>query len=335
MTRALPHLFLALTLWGTGVAISAETPPEEPPPMPLPAPAPGTVTLANPAEADVARKKAKAYASEKNWKAAREEATKAIRLEVNHPDGWLILGIAEQRLERNAEARDAYRKYLSFNPSAEKGAPVRSRLAQVEVAADKLEKSEREGKEAKYGRDARGLTLGFAPLYRPKVSGSQELGDNATNAILLGYRFGEKLSLALRWHHGIMPTLKTTKTTESNVGAKLLAIEGQYAFVLNDPFDKFFGFQFFIPLNLQLYTNWVNGSTSIYMNHGFALGTGVGVRYYTRAPVIFDIQFLYHVAAPLTDIDVLGTDKVLNAAGTTEKGDASGPEFRLSATLVF
>lgn len=293
--------------------------------------------LPNPAEAEVARKKAKTYAGEKDWKSARDEAERATWLDPQNADGWLILGTAEQRLDHPAAARDAFRKYLTFSPPEEKSAAVKTRLAQAEVAADQSERTEREAKQVKYGTDAQGFLLGFAPLYKPRIAGSEELNRRSSTALLLGYRMNQASQFLLRYQDGTIPNFSSSApTTSVDAGVKLVAFEWEYGFVLNEPFEKFNGFQFFVPLSVQLFTNWVNGTPNVYMNFGFSFGTGVGVRYYTRSPVILDAVFVYHVAAPLADMESQSAnDKALSPSGTPVKGDATGPEFRLTATIVW
>ena len=299
--------------------------------------APASAVKLDPAEAEIARNKAKGFAEQKDWKSAREQALKATQLDPGNADAWLVLGTAEQRLEHAAAARDAFRKYLSMNPPADKAAFVRSRVADLEVAAEKQEKSAKEAKETKYGRKAKGLILGFAPVYSTKLSGPNQLGHGASNAFLLGIRMDDTSALLLRYQGATIPVLTTSAPT-SNPGAsaKLMTIAFEYSITLNDPFDNFYGFQFFIPINLQGYLNWLTGSTNVYMNFGISAGVGAGVRYYTGGPAIFDLSFLYHSAMSFGAIEQAGTtDQVVNAAGKLVYGTPTGAELRLSATIVF
>ena len=158
----------------------------------------------------------------------------------------------------------------------------------------------------------------------------------------MGLRLNNTGSLLLRYQGGTIPTLKTSgsgalnpATTQTNVAHKLISMEGEFTIPLNDPLG-FHGFEFFVPINIAGYVNWVSGTPNVLMNFGIKGGAGAGTRFYTGGPVILDVSFLYHLAIPLGDIQWAGTtDNALNAAGQPVKGNASGPELRLAATIVF
>ena len=133
---------------------------------------------------------------------------------------------------------------------------------------------------------------------------------------------------------GTIPTLRTSATTnQSNVNAKLMSMGVEFKITLNEPFEKFHGFQFFIPLNFAAYTNWVSAPAQLFTNFGISGGTGAGVRFYTGSFLVIDTTFVYHLALPFNNIEYLGSP-ALNAAGAPIKGNTSGPELRLSLTFL-
>jgi len=214
----------------------------------------------------------------------------------------------------------------------EPGEPVPEPVATAEVAPKSAEVAVPISP-----REANGLLLGFAPFYKTKISGVDELNHGASTAWLIGLRLSESKTLMLRYQGGTVPLLKSSAgTTTTNASATLASIEFEYGVVLNDPFESFAGFQFFLPVNLRAYTNWASGNPNVYMNFGLGVGMGAGVRYYTKGPFLFDLTFLYHLGLSLGDMEWPGSnDKALNPAGGPVKGSATGAEIRLSATWLF
>lgn len=59
---------------------------------------------------------------------AAELLREVTRRSPGHGSAWRVLGLAEERLGRTAEARAAYRRYLQLRPDAADADAVRGRL---------------------------------------------------------------------------------------------------------------------------------------------------------------------------------------------------------------
>ena len=213
-----------------------------------------------------------------------------------------------------------------------------------EVAPESLEPSTADAPEKgpaapapRYGTETQGAVFGFSPLFHPRVANSEELGHGASSSLLLGYRIRDSLDLQFRYQGGTIPSLLLSDSTSvANVKAKLFSFGFEFNIPLNDPFDGWKGFQFYVPLNFAAFSNWVSIPSKLFLNFGVSGGSGAGVRYYTGTFVVIDAVFVYHFSVPFTDIDQAGSlEKPVNAAGNPIKGSTAGPELWFSVTLLF
>lgn len=266
------------------------------------------------------------------------EAKRATELDPENAEGWLFLGTTEQRLEHPVEALSAFRKYLSLNPPADKAAAVRSRIAEMEVAADKKTKSDETAKTARYGKRGKGPILGFSPLYKPNVSVPTQLGHGISSGLIAGWRMDDMGSLIFRYSSGLVPALDipsgSTTINATNLPAKLFSFGLDINITLNDPFEKLGGFQFFIPVSLSIFANWITHSSGLLTNIGGDLGSGAGVRYYTGTFIVVDAVFLYHLSLPLMNISSGSNSATNPTTGLNIHGGVNGPELRFSVTFL-
>jgi hypothetical protein len=143
---------------------------------------------------EIHRIKAQKLIDAKDWASAEPEAKAVIDANPKDADAWLMYGIVEQRLQHDSEAAHAYRTYLGLNPPEDKAAAVRSRLAEVEIRADKDQKKTATENEERYGSNSPGVFFTFAPVYHPSTS--SVLNGTVSSNIQGGFQFNHVLSAA-------------------------------------------------------------------------------------------------------------------------------------------
>ena len=308
-----------------------------------------------PEAAEVHRAKARILIEQKDWSTAAEEIRQSTKLDPSSAEGWLVLGTVTMRLERNVEALDAFKTYLTLDPPADKAAAVKRRILELELRLDKEKRAKAEADAAKaaaeqaatkkeaerYGPLGNGLFLAYSPLYKPKVSTSGDLGSSVSSSFDVGFRI-HLVDFGLRYASGKVGRItaiddkKVTSGPYLGGSHTLYELFGRIYFALNDvPLGKA-GFQALIPLHLGLFVNNVKFNTT-YWNAGLDAGTGLQLRFYTGTHVSFDLSGLYCFSLPINPIRNNDARFIyaLNSSGAKIAGKIDGFDLRVGATILF
>lgn len=83
----------------------------------------------NPLQAEKEFKVGEFYRKKKSWKAAAGRFSEATKWNPGFAEAWFKLGEAQERLNEDAAAREAYAKFLELSPKDKRAAEVRRKLA--------------------------------------------------------------------------------------------------------------------------------------------------------------------------------------------------------------
>ena len=289
--------------------------------------------------------KTQKYVEMKDWPGAEGEAKAMTSMDPKNLDGWLMLGIVEQRLEKNDEAASAYKKYLDLNPSADKAETVRKKLAEVEIRDEKAKKEEKAEAQERYGLRSNGLYLAFAPLYKPSTS--TVMSGDVSNNYQLGFQF-LRMNVGLMYDSGNVSQFKAPKTVGNNtvystVGPATLSTYDfyfEFNYILTEPFASTGPFSIYIPVHFGAFENNLklsDGSES-FSNLGCEGALGLGAQWYNRSPIALGLTALYHQGASFADLsDSSGTSTqgIQTTSGDPVHGGNVGFEIRLTMTYLF
>jgi hypothetical protein len=290
------------------------------------------------------RLKAQKYIETKDWKSAETEARAMTEADSTNPDGWLMYGIIEQRLEKNDDAAKAYHKYLDLNPPAEKAEAVRSRLAEVETRSEKVKQEVSAENQERYGSRSNGLYIAYAPLYKPSTS--EVTGGDVHSAYHLGGQFN-RMGVGIMTDSGTVKEFKALPATGNStvyqkVGpAKLTTWDLYFEFNINltEPYTSTGQFSFFVPLHMGVFTNSLklNDGSRTFSNFGMEGASGLGVQWFNRSPITLSLTGLYHWGVgfgDLADTSGTSTNGIQNSAGSPVHGGNVGPELRITLTYL-
>ncbi len=290
---------------------------------------------------EMMRLKAQDFIVAKDWSAAEHEAKAMTKADPANPDGWLMYGIVEQRLEKNESAANAYKKYLDLHPPSDKAEAVRQRLAQVEVRAERARQKETTKKQQRYGLRSNGVYFAFAPIYEPSTS--TVLSGNVNSNYQLGLQL-QQINLGVMYDGGSVSQLRVPAGGSSykTAGPANLAtwtFYAEYNYILTNPFTTTGPFSIYIPAHLGFFTNTLrlsDGSNS-YSNMGAEVGTGIGVQWYSRTPLAIGMAALYHQGVGFENLtsSTNTSQGVENMSGVLAHGGNVGPEIRLIFTYLF
>jgi len=247
----------------------------------------------------------------------------------------------EQRLEHAAAALTAFRKFLELDPKSDKAVNVRQRVAELEVASEKETQQKTEEHKAHYGTQGTGIVFGFAPFYKPAVT-LPEWNSTISNGFLIGARF-PFLDLLLRYSTGTIPSLRASSdpankgslTSYTNVKNSIIGGVMEANIPLNQPFESLGGFQFNIPVYIGGYFMFMDVPNDTHSTMAFDVGGGIDLRYYTGTFLVLDATAQYHLSMPLWKIADQYGNNIEDSNGAVITGHARGPEFRISATILF
>jgi hypothetical protein len=303
-----------------------------------------TPTFAVDNEVEIHRLKAQKLIDAKDWSSAEPEAKAIVDANSQDSDGWLMYGIVEQRLQHDAEAAKAYRTYLGLNPPEDKAAAVRSRLAEVEIRADKDQKRTSVENEERYGSNSPGIFFTFSPVYHPSTS--SVLNGTVSNNFQGGFQFNHLLIGGL-YSTGTIPSLRAptegqpapaTFTTVGPATLKILETYIDYNIPVTDSFEKTGPFSLFIPVHMGIYFNSMNlnNSTRSFGNISGDFAAGVGVEWFNRTPFTIGVSGLFHYGLPFTGIEEDSQSQAIQTmAGDDVTGGNSCFEFRITLKYLF
>lgn len=306
-------------------------------------------------KADLHMKKTRVLIEQKDWATAAEEIRKATELNPNSADAWLIHGTVTMRLEKNAEAKDAFTHYLALNPPADKVKMVNQRLVELEVRLDKEKKIESDKIHAKaaaeeaaakaeaerYGPEGTGFFMGYSPVYKPQISSASDLNSTISSSFDFGFRI-KLLDMGLRYASGTVANITVKDDKNVVLGAYTKGKNSVWDFYVSPyiPLNSVTlgksGLQVLIPIHLNMFMNNVVFDKT-YWNMGFGLGSGCQVRYYTGKMISFDLTGLYDFTFPISAIqnNDATIQSTYNAKGDKIAGKLDGFELRAGITLLF
>jgi tetratricopeptide (TPR) repeat protein len=303
---------------------------------------------ADPAKAEIHRNKARILIDQKNWEQALIEIRQATDLDPNSLDSWLVRGTVAMRQEQVQEAYDAFNKYLSLNPPADKATAVRQRIAELELRLEKFRADEAAKKAAEAEDHARrtgpqgvGFLFGFSS-FKPALTQSDDLNSTMSSTFDLGFRFSF-VDVGFQFGGGDVDQITVKRQTNNQVVGTFT--KGKHTFMefytrshiaLKEPQGGVAGSAFYIPILLGGFMNNAKFD-KLYGNIGFDLGTGVQYRFYTGSNFVFDLMGLYHLGLPFwkfqnSDAEIL---EVYNKNGNRVNGSISGLELRGGVTILF
>jgi tetratricopeptide (TPR) repeat protein len=303
----------------------------------------------DPAKSEIHRNKARLLIEEKNWQQALVEIRQATQLNPKAADAWLIQGTVAMRLEENAEALDAFNKYLALNPPVDKATAVRQRIAEVELRLDKQKaeanaKAEAAAEERakRVGPGGSGIYFAISPTYKPGITSSDDLGSSMDKSFDFGFRFGF-VDWGFKFGSGDIPGIIVRKEKDNSlVGTytkgkhNLYEMYFRFGIPLSEPQAGQAGHSFLIPIHMGMFMNNAKFNKT-YGNIGFDFGSGLQYRYYTGSSFVFDVSALYYLGLPFWKIQNADSEilAVYNLNGDRAKGSMSGSELRAGITLLF
>ena len=282
------------------------------------------------------------YVEQKNWQMARDEAklaTEQLPNEEMNRDAWLLLAATEERLGNLVEARDAYAKYLTLSPSAEKKQIVAARLVEIEGKADRYQSF-------KWGSRSSGIILGYSPTFQSETA--KDVNSDLSNVMEIGFSVAQ-LSFGYKKGVGKAGAFKAPTTTKSNsaytnvaAGARHVIEElyFQYDFELTHQAERQ-ALVWSIPLYVAGVSNVIktNPGTStekLYQTWAYDIATGISADLYTKSFLSFNITALYHFGIPFGEMknndDSLS---ITNSTGQSISGSTSGAEVRIGVKISF
>lgn len=293
-------------------------------------------------EGKVAKRRALMYYKRKDYELAREAALSATQMSPRDPEGWLLLGSCEQKLTNYDEAVTAFEKYLELVPNSNKAPQVRQRITEMKFRGASKKKAEDPGVPLRFSGKGSGAYIGGSPVYLPKARDATDLASSIAYSFHAGFELDDTMSIGLRYTQGntgpITVTDKGTGIPASVTGASHQIFEAVFLprINLNHPYQDLGIFQIYIPIYLGFPFSRVSANGASFWNIGANLGSGLGVRIYTKSMVAFDILPLYYFGLPFWDLKQdSAAAPVLSSTGTNAKGSAGGFDLRLSITLFF
>ena len=292
-------------------------------------------------DVELMRLKAQKFIAAKDWASAESEARAMTVADPKNPDGWLMYGIVEQRLEKNDSAATAYQNYLDLNPPKDKAEAVRQRLAEVEVRAQRTVQKKIKKSQERYGLKSNGVYFAFAPIYQPSTS--TVLNGNVNSNYQLGLQI-QQINFGVMYDGGSVGQMRVPTGGSSykiggpaNLSTWTFYLE--YNYVLTDPFTTMGPFSLYIPAHLGFFDNSLRMSdgSNTFSNMGAEVASGIGVQWYSRTPIVIGLSALYHQGVGFENLTSGSnvTEGVENTSGTIAHGGNVGPEIRLTFIYLF
>lgn len=178
-----------------------------------------------------------------------------------------------------------------------------------------------------------GISFGFSPLYKPKVS--SDLGGSFSSGFELGLRMSPYFLISARVARGTLTSLGLADgTIVLRPSHTLVGILVGGDIPVTAPNFLADCLQVIAPVGFITYMNWVSARGEPYTNLVGDLYAGAGLRL-NLGKLFIDLAPIYHVGITLKDLEQSPGVGLTSTSGTAVKGSTTGFELRSVMTLMF
>ncbi|MDZ4660622.1 MAG: tetratricopeptide repeat protein [Pseudomonadota bacterium] len=275
---------------------------------------------------------------EKKWREANAVAKNATVAQPNDAEAWFVLGLTEERLENLEDAIKAYEKYLELIPAPAAAEIVVARIAELKPRASHQQQD-------KYGASSNGFFIEKQLSYKPNFI--TEINGEMNTPFSFGFSFG-MVNVGYRRASGTFKeNIKEPASHQASpayttiTGGGAITHQDLFAniyFSLIDPYTSMGDMQLAMPFTAGLVSNTLEatGNGKRYGNVTYDFGLGLALRGFTRSPLSWYAQGIYHVGIPFWGIRESGYDKgIKNAQGDDIKGNIHNFEISAGITFLF
>lgn len=275
-------------------------------------------------DAPATYERAKALAKEKKWTEAETVAREATGKDPKNVKAWYLLGVIENRLEKEEETLDAYAKVYDLDRDGLLGQAVAPRV----IAEDERIKH-------KYGPESSGIFFSYSPVFKTKIA--SDLGSSLSKAFAGGFRISI-FDLGFKSGSGSVQSIQGN-THVSSVGP---VSHSFYEFFFElpipvvKPYTSLGGLGVSIPFFFGFEQNNVTTTVRTYGTMAGDFASGLQLALFTKSAFLLSVDGLYHVSVPVWEWRADGVSKpIRNSSGNLISTSAAGPEVKIQLTLLF
>lgn len=178
-----------------------------------------------------------------------------------------------------------------------------------------------------------GLSFGYSPVFKPKVSADWE---NSLSWIIdAALRLSRYGFVGVRWNTSTLNSLGLSDSTRVlRPRFMMIGFFGGGEIPVFTP--EFLGgvVQLMVPLNMTAYIHAISARGTPYLGMELDFGGGAGLRFNIIESVFLDVDVLYHFGVPLIKAENSLGDKLTTREGREITGGTTGFELRTGITIL-